>query len=316
MAKQAPFRHGLGVAARDPGLTLAEIAWRWTFGAGATAILAVGAVSFLESLHVSDADLFALRTGAPILVADAVAHIFQGAGPRLLLILAAVLPGVSALWILAASVGRAVTLHALLGRIGRPDFRPLLGLSLLRAGLGLATLLAWFGALILAGLAATRGEENSPGVFLLVFLLLALLVATASSVANWYLALAPLVAVRDGCDTFAAVSGAVDLVRRKGRDFASLGFAFGSLKLFALGAATVLSLAPLALAGVAPGWLIALLMLAVALAYFAFANFLYMARFAAYARIAEDEEAPAAAAQPAAAAEPLTAVLPGEPSSE
>ncbi|HXE90211.1 MAG TPA: hypothetical protein VNK82_04530 [Terriglobales bacterium] len=290
----SPFRVGLRTATRDPGLVLAEITWRWAFGAGALAILGAGAARFLATLNVSDSNLTLLRTRIPSLMAEALAEILRGAGGTLLAILAVVLPAVAVLWVAAATVGRVVTLRVVVPREGRINVGAVAGINFLRAALALATLLAFAGATIVAGLAATSGEENSPGLFMLVTLILWLVVSMLSGTLNWYLSVAPLLAVREGLDTLGAVAETVRFVRSHARQFSGVSTAFGLLRLFFLGATIVLSLIPLALMGTAPGWLVTALLVLITLGYFAVADFLYSARLAAYARIGEESAQPSA----------------------
>jgi hypothetical protein len=310
----SPFRDGLRTAGRNPGLALAEITWRWAFGAGALAILSAGAARFLSTLKVTDSDLVLLRSRVPSLMAEAVAEIFRGAGGTLLAILAVILPAVAALWVAAATVGRAATLRFLLPVEGKATLRAIAGINFLRAALALATLLAYGGAMIVAGLAATRGEGNSPGLFLLVTLALWFVISLLSGTLNWYLSVAPLPAVRERLDTLGAVAETVRFVRRHARQFSGASTAFGLLRLFFLGATIVLSLIPLALIGTAPGWLVTALLVLITLGYFAVADFLYIARLAAYARIGETSIQPSAVSiQPGAEAPAASPPAPASP---
>ncbi|HSA91848.1 MAG TPA: hypothetical protein VLE48_02470 [Terriglobales bacterium] len=302
----SPFRDGLRTVGRNPGLALAEITWRWAFGAGAIAILAGGAARFLSTLKVSDSNLVLLRSRVPSLMAEAVAEIFRGAGGTLLAILAVILPAVAALWVAAATVGRTATLRAVVPEEGRTNIRAVAGINFLRAALALATLLAYGGAMFVAGLAATRGEENSTGLFLLVTLAVWFAIALLSGTLNWYLSVAPLLAVRDRRDTLAAVAETVHFVRRHARQFSGASTAFGLLRLFFLGATIVLSLIPLTLIGTAPGWLVTALLVLITLAYFAVADFLYIARLAAYARIGEASAQPSSISSQPAPTVPVT----------
>ncbi len=312
----SPFRDGLRTATRDPGLALAEITWRWAFGAGALAILGAGTARFLSSLEVSDSNLALLRSRVPSLMAEAVAEIFHGAGGTLLAILAVILPAVAALWVAAATVGRAATLRALLRQEGKIEMRTVAGISFLRAALALATLLAYGGAMIVGGFLATLGEENNHGLFLLVTLAVWFVISLISGTLNWYLSVAPLMAVREGLDTLGAAAATVRFVRRHARQFSGVSTAFGLLRLFFLGAATVISLIPLALIGTAPGWLVTVLLVVITLGYFALADFLYIARLAAYARIGEESnQRSAVSIQPTPEAPATSPPAPASPAS-
>ncbi len=304
MAQDSPFRYGIRRAAGDPALVLAEIGWRWAFGAAALAISAYALGRLLATTHLSDADLLALRSRTPVLIADAVTHILRDAWPKLVTASAIVLPSLAVLWTIAAALGRAATLRALRHQ-ERVAVRPILEISFLRAALALAAVLAWLAAFIVAGLAAVQGEQNSPGVFLVVFLALSFLVGLLWSVLNWYLSVAPVFAAEGGRDSLGSIAEAARAVRSNRRGFSSVSSVFGLLRLLAVAIATIAGLMPLALAGSAPSGVVLGLMGLVALVYFAFADFLYIARLAAYVKIVEDNrQASAVIHQPQVSAQP------------
>src|SRR5512135_3344493 len=132
MTGSESVRRGFRQVRRRPAVMVAEILWRWSFGAAAGALVAVAVLRFLASLTVTDGDLWALRSAIPQLMADAILHIFEGSGVRLLRLTLVVAPAVSLLWVLAASAGRAATLRALVqdapaSFTRRHDLRSLLG---------------------------------------------------------------------------------------------------------------------------------------------------------------------------------------------
>lgn len=291
-------RTGFRLVRRRPAVMVAEIMWRWSFGVAAGALVAVAVLRFLASLTVTDGELWALRSGIPQLMADAILRIFQGSGARLLRLTLIVTPAISALWILAASAGRAATLRALIQDVPasftrRHDLPPLLGVNFLRAFVALLALVAMVGSAILAGFAAKTTEEPSILLFDVVFLGLLFLVSLSWSTLNWYFSLAPIFVVRDNRPALGAVADAVHLVRRRGWDFAVVGTLYGLLKLFAIGAATVLSLLPLVFIAKWPWQITTMLLVIITLAYFAVSDVLYIARLASYLAIAEPERASA-----------------------
>jgi hypothetical protein len=302
MPYEPPARVGFRAVFQKPRVWIAEIAWRWLFGGAALALLAFTFLAYLDSLPVSNADRLMLRSGAPLLMADALSHILQGSADRLLRAAAVLVPGLAVLWTLAAGFGRAATLGPLmpLGRsLGTPRLRPLLGLSFLRTALALAGIAAYMGAAMLAGALARDGETVRPDFFFAVFIPLFVLVVFCWTVLNWFLSLAPLFAVRDGDDMMGSIAASVHLYRRNRRDFAAVGTIFGIIRLFALVAVTMLSLAVVNLWGRISGAAIIAAVAAISLAYFAVADFLYVSRLAAYAEILErDRTAVVAPAEP------------------
>ena len=155
MAASSPLRFGLRRVGRDPALLLAEIGWRWAFGAAALTTCAYATGRVLDATLISQADQLALRSRTSVLIAEAVAHILRDAWPRLATAATILVPCLAALWIFAAAAGRGAVLGALLNK-PTMSMRPLLGLSFLRATLTLAGVLAWLAAAIIAGLAATQ----------------------------------------------------------------------------------------------------------------------------------------------------------------
>ena len=58
-----------------------------------------------------------LRTGHPLLIAQAIAHIFHGTALRVVIATVIIISALAILWILVASVGRIATLAPLLSYI-------------------------------------------------------------------------------------------------------------------------------------------------------------------------------------------------------
>jgi hypothetical protein len=315
VSRISPTLEGFRAAFRRPSLTFAEIAWRWTIGTTAFTLLAFGLLEYLDTLPVTEADLLLLRTRHPVLVEQAIAHILRGSVNR---VVAAGLVGAAAvtgLWILAASLGRTVTVRDLLRYFAqrreaiaklpveeireRPRFlSALLGLNFLRAAAVLAALLGLQAAAILAGFVSTTGHPR-PGLAFVLFLPLAAVVCLLAWVLNWFLSLAALFAVRDYGTTLDALSAAVAFFRDRISAVLAVSTWTGlaHLAIF-IGATSVVSI-PLAFLQIAPARLIIAVILTMTLAYFAIADWLYMARLAGYVCIAEMPEAMLAPIAPA-----------------
>lgn len=307
MIRVSPTFEGFRAAFRRPSLTLAEIVWRWAVGATAWALLAFGLLEYLDSLPVTAGDLLFLRTRHPVLVGQAIAHILRGSLNRLV---AAGLLGASALTVLCvlvASIGRSLTVRALLGyfarrrdeiaKLGVADtalpsgsFRALVGLNFLRAVLVLAVFLGLQAAAILTGFVSTAAHPR-PGLAFVLFVPLAFLVCLLGWSLNWFLSLAAVFAVRDGGNTLDALSAAVTFVRERiGAVLAvSAWTGLAHLAIF-IGATTVIS-TPLAFVQVVPARLVIAVIFLMTLVYFALADWLYMARLAGYICIAEMPQA-------------------------
>lgn len=290
---------------RQPSFGLAEIAWRWSFGLAASLLVTFSFLEYLDTLPVTNRDLFFLRTGQPFLVLQALARIFQGSAPRLVLAALILIPALAIAWIFLSSFARAATLKALVGYFRRdatPDralptlsqrpLRSLVGINFLRVTATLAAALAGLAAVLLARSASPKADP-SPGSALLIFLTLGMAVWLAWGVVNWFLSLSAVFVVDGALDTFGALAAAVHLCRTRTASVLAAGTWFGIAHLTAFFVATSAIAFPLALAGVLPTGVVLGGVLLVTLLYFAVADFLYVGRLAAYLAIIEIPVPPA-----------------------
>ena len=286
---------------------LAEIAWRWIFGLAAWALVVASLCAYLDSLPAGDLGLY----GNTRWLLAAAGRILQHS-PRLVAAAALVVPAVFLLWIAAVTIGRAATLKALLRLETRIAFSPQLGLNFLRATASLAALIAYLGAAILAGRLATGRYQVRPGVFFLVFIVLAVAIAMVRSRLNWFLCLAAIPAARDGADTFPAISAALGLFRRHAGRFVVAEAVFGTIHTVIFAFYTVICMLIFSLAGKVPLAATLFLLTAIMLTYFAAVDFLYIARLAAYTAIDEDDRTPpvVAVSEPSAPVLPLSQLPP------
>jgi len=306
MSRVSPTLEGFRAGFRRPSLTFTEIAWRWTVGAVAWGLFLFSFVEYLGSLPVTNSDAALLRTRQPWLVGRAIAHILRGSLSRagVAALLAAL--ALSLLWIVAASVGRAATVRALLdyfrgrfasnisvkraGAMKSSPWRSLIGLNFLRVVLAMAALLAFAGAAILVRFTSPDAHPHS-GLAFMLFLPLAGLICFVWPMLNWLLSLAGIFAVRDGDDVLSALSAAGTFVHERWGPVFAVSTWTGLAHLAAISMATTAVSFPLAFIRVAPTRLIIAAVMLVTLAYFAVADWLYMARLAGYVCIAEMPEA-------------------------
>lgn len=319
MPSGSPIGEGFRTAFRNPAVVLAEIAWRWTFGAATLALMAASFFAYLSTLPVTKAEVLALHSHLQWLVADAIAHIARASIPVLLRITAILLPAVFVLWIAAASLGRAATLKALVPRgdghsapplgFGQKPMRSMVALSFLRSSIALASLIGFFGALIVAAMAAARSGDAGAAVFLAIFAALAVIISVAGSRMNWFLSLATLFAIRDGADSFTALSSAAGLLRRRTATFLTAGAVFGTMRAVLFVLVAVVWALLLSVAGKLPTAASAGLLIATTLAYFAVDDFFCIARLATYVALDEHDRTPP---PPASQFVPPTPELPPE----
>ena len=293
----SPTAEGFRAAFRRPSFTFAEIAWRWAVGATAIAVFFFGLIEYLDTLPVSGGDVFFLRTRQPFLVWQAILHIFRGSLARGVLPLVMAVTLMAFFWIVAASVGRLITIPAIVEyfrrqRLNNQSFGPFLALfrlNFLRATGILAGLLGLCAAAIFAGF-FTSAQNPQPGVALVVFVPIVVLVCFVCWVLNWLLSLAELFTVLEGSGPIGAVSAAVWFCRnRTGAVFAVSAWT-GLLHFVAFLFGTTAVSTLLGFAQVLPWRLVALAIILVTLAYFAFADWLYMVRLSGYVCITEMPE--------------------------
>jgi hypothetical protein len=291
-----PVRAGFRALLRQPALFAAELAWRWAFGAAAWALIFLSVHRFLSTITVSQAEIQLARTWQPFLVADVVARVLAANWAAALRATVILVVGILVLWIFAATAGRAATLKVLLAQAqaapavrGRTAIVPLLGLHFLRALISLAALIAWFGGLMLVG-ASVPSPQDNPGLVLLAGFGVLFLVGLCWSIANWFLALAPIFIVRDARGALAAISDSFGLYHSRTSAYLSAASWFGLFRFLALLFALMLSLIPIGMVGQASPAAVAITAIVLSLAYFALADFLYLARLAAFVFLAEQPE--------------------------
>jgi hypothetical protein len=286
---------------RTPSVGLAEVAWRWSFGAAAAALLAFGFVEYLDSLPVSAGDLLLLESNRRALISRAISDILHGSGPRLAesMVLATFLLAIA--WVVLASLGRAVTTRALLTnfRPAIPDqtvqpaypsafrFRSLLGINFLRVTITIAAVVGsvvpWFFARI-----TSPSTNDSLGGAVLAFLLVITLVWLAWYVLNWMLSLAALFVVADNRATFSAIPAAVDFSCTRLGSVLAVSTWFGFAHLVTLLFVASAIMVPLSLLAVLPPGYGLIGVLLVLLGYFFVADFLHIGKLSAYLAVLEN----------------------------
>jgi hypothetical protein len=320
MATWSPTIEGFRTIFRRPALSLAEVAWRWSFGAAASVLLGLSFIAYLDTLPVSNPDQWLLRTRQPFLISQAFSHILRGSALRVAFASVVLFSALALLWILFAALGRAATLAPLLEYIrerarnlqkeaaraneisayattdldpgySRWRLRSLAGLHFLRAGLALAACAGAIGAVILAGFASSKAHPHPATAFFLASLI-GLLVWLLWSSVSWFLSIASIFVVRQGEDTLGAVSGAVNLCRERLGPVVAVGTWFGLAHFVVFVAATSVVAFPLALLPAVPLGLVLSAILLLTLGYFALVDTLYIGRLAGYVAILEAPPAP------------------------
>ena len=320
------IRAGFRTVRQNPAILFAEIAWRWTFGLAAWLLVIFTLRTIMEGIDVSGAEIALARSNNAYLIADAVIRLLVQVMPRFLAAMVLVIPALAILWTLAATIGRAATLDTLLaapmvvppaqdtlaagaGPARTTSVLRLFLLTSVRAMFTLATGLAFLGTVFLiSAQAPPHPQPQIAPLYLLAWMFLALLVGVLWGVVNWFLALAAIFVARDGVGVGKALSTSVGLYRDHRGEYASIASWFGFFRGAALVAAVfagIVAAAASLRAGLIASAFIALL-------YFAVADWLYIARLAAYVRLAQSPSAGVTAvlSPDALAPEPVIAEIP------
>ncbi len=299
----SPFRDGFAALRHEPALLAAELTWRWCFGLSAWGLGIISLALFLDGVKVAPVDQFLLRTLQPQLLQNALQHIFRGSLLRFVLEQTILLLGVTILWSLAATAGRAATLRRLVAMFSTEEeplsmewqFAPIFLLQLLRVVWSVIALATGFG-LLCYGL--VMSQDGRP-IRAALALASGLAVPFLGIVLNWFFAVAPLFCIRNGADAREALEQAVDFAGRHAGRLLLLAVGFLALRLVWVGTMWLAFLSPLSWISEIGGRWTLLLMAGVALVYFAGADLLYLARLAGYVSLAEDDSRPAPTTEPA-----------------
>jgi hypothetical protein len=286
-----PITQGLLAVMRDPAIFLVEILWRWSFALLACLLVIAVGVMLLGPLHISHAWDTAWRSRDPQRMAQLVFMILLLLGTKAIIAAIAVPIAIAFLWSLLSALGRFVTVKRL--RVGFTclRFRSILALQFLRGFVSWFSLVLLLAATFGEALIASRGPKPDLVLYYLMMLPSVILISAFWLTLNWYFSLAAIFG-REGQSFRGAFHQARQTVRLQRSDFAGTGFVFMLFRVVALLIAMTICGLTSGMAGSSPQGYFVLLMI-VSLAYFAVADFLYMARMAAYLALAAAHVEPA-----------------------
>lgn len=279
-----PITQGLRAVWRDPVIFLLEIVWRWSFALVTVLLLFAAGVMLLGPLPIGDSWSTAWHSHDPRRIGGMIFITLSLLGGKAI-IAAIVVPVVIAVfWSVLSALGRSVTVRRLHGGVTPLGFRSILALQFLRAFVTWLSVVLLIAAIVGEALIATRGPRPDLALYYLLVMPSVLLISAFWLTLNWYLSLAAIFG-RQGQSFRGAFRQARQEVRLQRSDFAGTGFVFLLLRIVALLVALAICGLTSHMAGSAPQSYFTLLMVA-SLAYFAVADFLYMARMAAYLALA------------------------------
>src|ERR1700719_3144073 len=213
MGSPSPTAAGFRLILRRPAIVLAEIAWRWSFAVAVWFLGGAFLQQYAGSLSVNAVDRLLLGTRQPALILRALHRIFHGSALRFTTsgILLAI--ALTVAWIVLASLGRAVTLKAIMEELGitpspntrRGTISSLFALNFLRATTILTAVVAGFGALlIVSGVWASTHLSAADATRFWLALLLLVWISWATL--NWLFSTSALFVAADGLGALNAIS--------------------------------------------------------------------------------------------------------------
>jgi hypothetical protein len=301
MPRPSAFARGFRALRREPSVLLAEIAWRWLFGGIATALIAWATIVFLRAIEVSKANQFLLSTLNPELMSYALRDLFHNKWGMLGRLGVTVGVSLAFLWIITATIARSATTRVLLERSAddyaeqrdtRPNLRAIATIQFLRVALLWIGLAAYFLSAVSASRLTTRGDQQHVGAFLFLFLCMFLVAAAVLSFFNWILLLAPIFAIRDDQPFTDATIAAAHFSRTRSGSLIGLNLAHLAIRVVWIVFISGIALVPFGFAQILPKWVIFAAVLVTTLIYSAVADALFVARYAGYIEIAEQETHP------------------------
>jgi hypothetical protein len=269
---------GLRAVRRDPAVFLLEILWRWSFAAAALLILFFAGVILLDPVHASSLNR-ALQTKDPRMIGTTLFLTWLLLGVKAIVAVILVPLVLALVWTLFVAPARRITARRL--RSDAPlKFGAMLTLQFVR---GFSTWMAYL--LLIGGVAlgihfATSGPKYDPVVFYAVASVVTVFTLILWLAMNWYLSVAAIFG-REGQGFRGAYRHARSMVRRQTSDFAGTGFLFLLLRLVLLAIVVAICGLTADMQATAPQSY-ALLVMIVALVYFAVSDFLYVWRMASY----------------------------------
>ena len=286
-----PITQGLRAVTRDPAIFLVEILWRWSFALLACLMVFAVGLTLLGPLHVGNAWDTAWRSRDPQRVGQLILAILLMLGTKAMIAAVGIPIAITFLWSILSALGRFVTVKRLRAGLTSLRFRSILALQFLRGFVAWFSFVLLFAATFGEALIASRGPKPDLLLYYLMVMPSVILIGAFWLTVNWYLSLAAIFG-REEQSFRGAFRQARQTIRLQRSDFAGTGFVFLLFRAVALLIATAICGLTSGMAGSSPQGYFVLLMI-VSLAYFVVADFLYMARMAAYLALAAAHVDPA-----------------------
>ena len=287
-----PITQGLRTVARDPAIFLVEILWRWSFALLACLLVIGVGLMLLGPLHVGHRWDMAVRTRDPQRMAQLLVTVLLILGMKAVVAALAIPVAIAFLWSIFSALGRFVTIRRLRVGLTSLRFSSILALQFLRGFASWFCFVLFFGATFGEALIASRGPKPDLLLYYLMVMPSVVVISAFWLTVNWYLSLAAFFG-REGQGFRGALRQARQTIRQQRSDFAGTGLVFLLFRTIILLVAVAICGLASGMEGTAPQSYFVLLVV-VSLAYCAIADFLYMARMAAYLALAAAHVDPAA----------------------
>jgi len=234
---------------RRPALVLIEIGWRWLFGIPLLLVCGGEAQRILAAFPLEASGFNSIDAQNPWVAATQIANVWNYYEPHVAAVLLWLLPAAALTWVVISGVGRAALLRCF-GPSGkaRPPFRPATMMMLQAVWLCLFALVLWGWFRSIEWVAATHitvvGEPDLIG-FAIWAIVLSLGFFTLWALVSWPAAIAPLLALQEGCSALSALGRSLRLGRAFTGKLAEINLVMGIVKLALIVLAIVFSAAPL-----------------------------------------------------------------------
>jgi hypothetical protein len=279
-----PIVQGLRAVSRDPLIFMLEILWRWCFALLAfLLIFATGAI-LLGPLPIGNRWAAVWNTHDPQRIGSFVLTVILLLGNKLIIAAFAVPIAIALMWGVLSGLGRSIIVKRLRAGATSLRFRTFMAIQFLRAFLTWISIVLLIAAVVGETLIATRSPKPDLALYYLMVMPTVVLISIFWLILSWYLSLAAIFG-REGQSFRGAFRQARQAVAKQRSDFAGTGFVFLLMRAVLLLVALAICGLSSRSAGTSPQAYFTLLMI-VAVVYFALADFLYMARMAAYLALA------------------------------
>jgi hypothetical protein len=279
-----PIAQGLRAVSRDPLVFMLEILWRWSYALLAfLLIFATGAI-LLGPLPIGNRWAAVWNTHDPQRIASFILTVVLLLGRKLIIATIVVPVAIALMWGVLSTLGRSITVKRLRAGVMALRFRSFMAIQFLRAFLTWASIVFLIAAVVGETLIATRSSKPDLALYYLMVMPTVVVIGVFWLVLNWYLSLAAIFG-RERQSFRGAFRQARQTVAKQRADFAGTGLVFLLMRVAILLVALAICGLASRSAGTSPQAYFALVMV-VAVVYFVVADFLYMARMAAYLALA------------------------------